>query len=67
MRKTQPGMNEEALRSQRDNLLTVKEYADVVRQHPQSVYRRIREDRQPGVCRVGGNIRLSPPGDEDAD
>jgi hypothetical protein len=42
-------------------LLTVKEYADTVRQHPLSVYRRIREGRQPGVYRIGGNIRLDPP------
>lgn len=42
-------------------LLTVKEFADRVRQHPLSVYRRIREGRQPGVYRVGGSIRLDPP------
>jgi len=48
-------------------LLTVKEYADAVRQHPLSVYRRIREGRQPGVYRIGGNIRLNPPLDEDDD
>lgn len=42
-------------------LLTVKEYADQVRQHPLSVYRRIREGRQPGVYRIGGSIRLDPP------
>lgn len=42
-------------------LLTVKEYADEARQHPLSVYRRIREGRQPGVHRVGGSIRLDPP------
>jgi hypothetical protein len=49
------------LREQQERLLTVKEYADVARQHPLSVYRRIREGRQPGVHRVGGNIRLDPP------
>lgn len=45
-------------------LLTVKEYADTVRQHPLSVYRRIREGRQPGVYRIGGSIRLDPPTNE---
>ena len=45
-------------------LLTVKEYADEARQHPLSVYRRIREGRQPGVHRVGGSIRLDPPRSE---
>lgn len=52
---------EEALKAQRDRLLTVKEYAFVTRQHPLSVYRRIREGRQSGVHHVGGNIRLNPP------
>lgn len=42
-------------------LLTVKEYADIARQHPLSVYRRIREGRQDGVHRIGGSIRLDPP------
>jgi hypothetical protein len=48
-------------------LLTVKEYADLVRQHPQSVYRRIREGRQSGMYRVGGSIRLRPLSDDDHD
>lgn len=39
-------------------LLTVKEFADHVGQHPLSVYRRIREGRQPGALRVGGNLRI---------
>lgn len=39
-------------------LLTVKEFAGVVGQHPLSVYRRIREGRQNGVIRVGGSIRI---------
>ncbi len=41
-----------------DELLTVKEYADLVRQHPMSIYRRIREHRQPGVRRFGRDIRI---------
>jgi hypothetical protein len=52
---------ERALKAQQERLLTVKEYAFVTRQHPLSVYRRIREGRQPGVHHVGGNIRLNPP------
>jgi len=50
------------LKAQRERLLTVKEYASVTREHPLSVYRRIREGRQPGVTRVGSQIRLAPPG-----
>ena len=46
---------------EREHLLTVKEYAELVRQHPLSVYRRIREGRQPGVHRIDGTIRLDPP------
>jgi hypothetical protein len=48
-------------------LLTVKEYAEIVRLHPLSVYRRIREGRQAGVHRLSGTIRLNPPDDEDED
>lgn len=50
-------------KSERPRLLTVKEYAHEVRQHPLTVYKRIRERRQPGVHRIGGSIRLDPPGD----
>lgn len=39
-------------------LLTVKEFAGLVRQSQWSVYRRIRGDRQPGVVRVGRDIRI---------
>lgn len=60
-------MPEKDLDRRRDRLLTVKEFADRVRQHPLSVYRRIREGRQPGVHRVGGSIRLNPPDDEEDD
>lgn len=49
--------------TERARLMTVKEYADRVRQHPESVYRRIREGRQPGVLRIGGSVRLVPPGE----
>jgi len=40
-------------------LLTVKEFAAVIRVHPLSVYRRIREHRQPGVVRLGRDIRIN--------
>lgn len=46
-------------------LLTVKEFAEISRQHPLSVYRRIREGWQEGVQRVGGSIRLLPAQRED--
>lgn len=49
------------LKSRRERLLSVKEYAYLARLHPVSVYRRIREGRQPGVHRFGGVIRLNPP------
>lgn len=39
-------------------LLTVKEYATLLRLHPRSVYRRIWEGRQAGVCRDGREIRI---------
>lgn len=42
----------------RANFLTVKEYAALIRQHPLSVYRRIREGRQAGVIRLGRDIRI---------
>lgn len=40
-------------------LVTVKEFADLARQHPLSVYRRVREQRQPGVVRIGRAIRIN--------
>lgn len=44
-----------------EKLLTVQEFADLVRQHPHSIYRRIREGRlQKGVYRVGRDIRVDP-------
>lgn len=38
--------------------LSVKEYAALMRIHPLSVYRRIREGRQAGVVRMGRDIRI---------
>ncbi len=49
------------LQAQRDRLLTVKEYAFVTREHPKTVYKRIRDGRQDGVIRVGGGLRLNAP------
>ncbi len=43
----------------REHLLTVQEFADLVRVHPLSVYRMIREGRLPGVVRVGKHIRIN--------
>lgn len=47
MSKEQPSVYESR------GLITVKEFAGIVGQHPLSVYRRIREGRQPGAVRVG--------------
>jgi hypothetical protein len=47
-----------AIAARQAELLTVKEYADVVREHPESVRRRIREQRQPGALWTGGQWRI---------
>lgn len=49
---------ETALEQRREEFLTVKEFAFVTRQHEQSIYRRIRQRRQPGVVRFGREIRI---------
>jgi hypothetical protein len=41
-----------------NDLLTVQEFADLIRVHPMSIYRRIRQHRQPGVLRFGRDIRI---------
>lgn len=43
----------------RQQLLTVQEYAGLVRVHPLSVYRLIREKKQLGVVKVGRQIRIN--------
>ena len=48
----------EAIEARSRELLTVKEYAALLRQHQWSVYRRIRQGRQAGVVRVGRDIRI---------
>lgn len=49
----------------REELVTVREYARLVDQDPQTIYRRIRKGTQPGVHwidgRLNGAIRLEPP------
>jgi hypothetical protein len=48
----------DALHARREELLTVKEFATLARLHVESVRRRIREHRQPGARRVGGQWRI---------
>jgi excisionase family DNA binding protein len=43
----------------REVLLTVQEFASLVRVHPLSIYRLIRERKQRGVVRVGKHIRIN--------
>jgi hypothetical protein len=50
-----------AIASRREELLTVKEYASVMRLHVRSVYRRISEGRQPGLVRAGRDLRIDLP------
>jgi hypothetical protein len=47
-----------AIHARREELLTVKEYAALVRQHPESIRRRIRAGKQKGAERVGGEWRI---------
>lgn len=42
-----------------EQLLTIQEYAAHVRAHPKSIYRRIKEGRQPGVVEVGREYRIN--------
>lgn len=58
---------DDELERRREKLLTVKEFAYLTRENPGSVYRRVREGRQPGVKRVGRSIRLNPPDDDEDD
>lgn len=44
--------------ARREELLTVKEYAVLMRLHQRSVYRRIWAHRQPGAVRCGGQWRI---------
>lgn len=52
----------DCLEARRQEFLTVKEFAFLLRQHPQSVYRRIRLQTQPGVVRFGREVRIDITG-----
>src|SRR5688572_777206 len=51
-------VRDSAIEARREEFLTVKEYAFMVKQNPDSVRRRIRAGRQPGAVRVGGQWRI---------
>ena len=42
----------------REVLMTVPEFADLLRVHPKSIYRLIQEGRQPGVVYAGRHLRI---------
>lgn len=44
---------------QQDQLLTVKEFATLTGMHPNSIYKRIRAGRQPGVIDMGSDYRIN--------
>lgn len=46
----------DAIEARRRELLTVKEFAFLINRHPQTIYRRIYRNRQPGVVRDGTEI-----------
>lgn len=47
-----------AIEARRDELLTVQEYADLVRMNPKYVYERCANGTQPGAVRLGGGWRI---------
>lgn len=51
-------VRDQVIAARREELLTIKEYATIVRQHPRSIDRRIRAGRQPGAVRVGREYRI---------
>ena len=51
-------IRDEAIKARRDELLTVKEFALLVRQHEKTIRRRIQDGRQPGALQVGGEWRI---------
>jgi hypothetical protein len=55
---TEESARDLASKARREELLTVKEYAYIRGENPKSVYRRIQDGRQPGVSRVGRDIRI---------
>lgn len=42
----------------REHLMTVQEFADLLRVHPLTIYKWIREDRLDGVVRAGRHLRI---------
>jgi excisionase family DNA binding protein len=46
------------VRQRRDELLTLKEFADLVRVHHRTLRKRIRAGALPGAIRVGGQWRI---------
>lgn len=42
-----------------EQLLTVKEFAALTGMHPNSIYKRIRAGRQPGVVNMGTDYRIN--------
>lgn len=51
-------MSADTLAPRRLELLTVQEFASLIRVHPVTIYQRIRDHRQPGVYRFGRDIRI---------
>lgn len=49
---------EDALEVLRNELLTIKEYAEVTRRHPERVRQLCREGKIRGALRVGGQWRI---------
>ncbi len=46
------------IEARRDELLTVGEYADLLRCSTKTIYRRIWAGKQPGAVRLGGQWRI---------
>jgi hypothetical protein len=49
---------QDALRERREELLTVDEYAFLMKMQPATVHKRIQRGKQPGVIRSGATIRI---------
>ena len=58
MTTAEADVRREALEARKAELLTVKEYAFLMSEHPDSVRRRIRHGRQPGAVVIGGQWRI---------
>lgn len=51
-------IREQLVTARRDELLTVKEFASLMRMHERTIYRRIWSGSQAGVVRCGGQWRI---------